>query len=112
MISLTSQERKVLIFLCVLLSVGYFGRIGRKAFGCNRSAVEVYADTQAPRVVDLNRATMAELVAVPGIGEKTAQEILRVRSLKGRFSSVEELKLLKGIGDKKVAGFKKYLFVR
>jgi competence protein ComEA len=55
---------------------------------------------------------MAELVAVPGIGEKTAQEILRVRSLKGRFSSVEELKLLKGIGDKKVAGFKKYLFVR
>jgi competence ComEA-like helix-hairpin-helix protein len=112
MISLTSQERKVLIFLCVLLSVCLFWAHGRKAFGCNRSAVEVYADTQAPRVVDLNRATMAELVAVPGIGEKTAQEILRVRSLKGRFSSVEELKLLKGIGDKKVAGFKKYLFVR
>ncbi|MDD5019923.1 MAG: helix-hairpin-helix domain-containing protein [Candidatus Omnitrophica bacterium] len=111
MISLTLQERKVLIFLCVLLGAGLFLTHGRKAADCNHCLIEVYGDEDRARALDLNRATFQELVALPGIGEKTAEAILKVRSLKGRFNSVDELEVLKGISGQKARDLKKYLFV-
>lgn len=57
-------------------------------------------------------ATFPQLVAVPGIGEKTAEAILKMRSLKGRFESLDELGALKGLGRKKIEELKKYLFIK
>jgi competence ComEA-like helix-hairpin-helix protein len=111
MISLTQQERNVLIFLCFLLALGLFLTHGQKAAGCGSCFVQLYGNTSSSAPVDVNQATLRELVAVPGIGEKTAEAILRVRSLKGRFNSVEELRVVRGLSEKKLHELRKYLFV-
>jgi len=59
--------------------------------------------------VNLNKATLEELIKVPGIGEATAKRILEYREKVGGFKSLEELKNIKGIGDKKLELLKNYL---
>lgn len=51
-------------------------------------------------VVDLNTATLAALDGLPGVGPVLAQRILDWRGQHGRFSSVDELGEVSGIGDK------------
>jgi competence protein ComEA len=50
--------------------------------------------------INLNRATLQELDSLPGIGEELGKRILAYRESKGNFSSIEELKKIKGIGQK------------
>lgn len=50
--------------------------------------------------LDLNRATVAELDALPGVGPVTAQAIVSWREHHQRFSRVEELLEIDGIGPK------------
>lgn len=49
--------------------------------------------------VNLNTATVDELSAIDGIGEKRASDIIAYRQVIGRYKSVEEIKNIKGIGD-------------
>jgi competence protein ComEA len=49
--------------------------------------------------VNINTATIAELDALPGVGPVLAQRILDWRRQNGRFTAVEELSYVKGIGD-------------
>ena len=51
-------------------------------------------------VVDLNTAGLAELDTLPGVGPVLARRILDWRSQNGRFSTVDELGEVSGIGDK------------
>lgn len=53
--------------------------------------------------LDLNRATAAELEALPGIGEVKAAAILAVRDARGGFESIDELESVRGIGPSLVA---------
>jgi len=61
--------------------------------------------------ININRATEDDLLLIPGIGEKTAQKILEFRKRIGRFNKIEELAKIKGIKEKKLSKFRKYLFV-
>lgn len=65
------------------------------------------AVTEAPvitrtRGINLNTATMEELVSLPGIGEKTAAAILALREQIGCFHYPEDLLLVNGIGNAKL----------
>jgi competence protein ComEA len=51
--------------------------------------------------ININSATIKELVNLPGIGEKTALSILNYRTKKGKFNKIEELLNIKGIGKAK-----------
>ena len=53
--------------------------------------------------VDLNRASLQQLDALPGIGPVTAQRILDWRAQHGRFTRVEQLREVDGIGERRFA---------
>lgn len=50
--------------------------------------------------IDLNTATVAELDTLPRIGPALAQRIVDWRTANGRFTSVDDLRAVPGIGDK------------
>jgi len=50
--------------------------------------------------VNVNTASAAELQSLPGIGVKTAENIVAYRTEKGRFKNTRELLRVKGIGSK------------
>jgi competence protein ComEA len=54
-------------------------------------------------LVDLNTADAAALDSLPGVGPVLSQRILDWRTEHGRFSSVDELGEVSGIGDKLLA---------
>ncbi len=49
--------------------------------------------------VDLNTATLPQLMSLPGVGQVRAQAILDYRAAHGPFSSPEELALVPGVGQ-------------
>ncbi|MEM7340834.1 MAG: helix-hairpin-helix domain-containing protein [Actinomycetota bacterium] len=60
-------------------------------------------DAAAPTVVDLNRASVAELESLPGIGPALAAAIIERRTVVGPFAAVEELVTVSGIGPATLA---------
>ena len=59
--------------------------------------------------LNLNTASAKELEALPGIGPALAERIVRYRSQIGRFSRVEQLLEVPGIGKKKLARIRAFL---
>ena len=53
--------------------------------------------------VNLNTATQAQLEELPGIGPTYAQAIVAERQRRGGFTSVNDLRTVRGIGDKRFA---------
>ncbi|MBZ8175723.1 helix-hairpin-helix domain-containing protein [Staphylococcus delphini] len=61
--------------------------------------------------VNLNTADEKELTQIPGIGPSKAQTIIKHREENGPFQSVENLKDVKGIGEKTFEKLKDYLTI-
>lgn len=61
--------------------------------------------------LDLNRVSIEDLCLLPGIGESLAREILTYRQKRKGFRSVEDLKHVNGIGDKKYQSLKNFFTV-
>jgi competence ComEA-like helix-hairpin-helix protein len=62
--------------------------------------------------LDLNRVTVEDLCLISGIGESLAREIVTHRERRRGFRSVEELKNVKGIGEKKHKDLKGYFIIK
>lgn len=50
--------------------------------------------------VNINTATQPELEGLPGVGPAKAKAIIEYRTKNGNFKSIEDIKNVKGIGDK------------
>jgi competence protein ComEA len=61
--------------------------------------------------IDLNSATVDDLILISGIGEKTAEKIVNYRTGIGKFRKLEQLKNVKGIKEKKFAKLSKYFYL-
>ena len=61
--------------------------------------------------VNLNTATFEELTAIQGIGDQRAAAILAYREQIGKYTSVEQIKDIRGIGDGLYAKIAPYLTV-
>ena len=61
------------------------------------------SDGEASGPVNLNTATVAQLDTLPGIGPTFAAAIIRERERRGGFTNVEQLRDIRGIGDKRFA---------
>ena len=55
------------------------------------------AGARPPAQINVNRATVAELTTLPGIGEATAQRIVEYRRKNAPFRRIEELLIIRGI---------------
>jgi len=63
------------------------------------------------RPVNLNTATLTELMQLPRVGLKTAERIVSFRKQHGGFQRPEELMNVKGIGEKSYARLKTHVLV-
>jgi competence protein ComEA len=61
--------------------------------------------------VNLNTATLEQLQTLPGIGPSTAKGIIEHRTKSGKFTKIEEILNVKGIGEKKFQKIKDRLIV-
>ena len=60
------------------------------------------ADSLLPVKIDINLASAEELMRLPGIGPKMARRIVAHRDSRGGFETAEDLKEVRGVGDKTV----------
>jgi len=77
--------------------------------------IELYipreGENQSPQKVDINRAELWLLEALPGIGEILAQRILDYRSENGPFRRIEDLFQVSGIGEATFENIKDFITV-
>ena len=62
--------------------------------------------------VNINTASRDELMTLPGIGGSKADAIIAYRDSNGGFSTPEDIKNVKGIGDSTYESLKDYIIVR
>lgn len=98
----------IVLIVIALLLIGVFlnARQPAPAAIAYGDAGYTYAPVQAVKrsgALNLNTATLAELEALPRIGEKTALLILAAREAAGGFRYPEELLSVPGIGAKTLA---------
>lgn len=63
-------------------------------------------------IVNINKATQTELETLPGIGPSIALKIINYREENGKFTSIEDLKNVNGIGDSKFDNIKEFISVK
>ena len=59
-------------------------------------------DSTDSKLIDVNRANVKQLIALPGIGPALATRIVDYRERNGPFARVDELTRVKGIGPAKL----------
>ena len=64
------------------------------------------------KIVNINTATQTELETLPGIGPSIASKIINYRKEKGKFTKIEDIKNVNGIGDAKFEKIKSLICVK
>ncbi|MDD8019403.1 MAG: helix-hairpin-helix domain-containing protein, partial [Bacteroidota bacterium] len=62
--------------------------------------------------INIRTASKKELMLLPGIGEVMAERIILYRDENGSFKTINDLKKVKGIGEKKFDKLKPYIEVQ
>lgn len=73
-------------------------------------ASENSSRTESNKKLDLNKASLDELMTIPGIGESKAKRIIDYRDNK-RFSKIEDIMNVSGFGQKSFDRIKEYIMV-
>ncbi len=122
----TSRERKVILFLSCIFLIGNGIRLYKRAFPPKdievldlrsldpadsaevarlleislelRHQRDKVKDVEFP--LDINKAEVWELIALPGIGPERAERILEIREKRGGFRTLTDLLDVPGIGDR------------
>ncbi len=96
-ISLTRQLKPVLVFAIFVLSfISFTAHVSAAEVKPKTAAVE-----QVQKVVNINTASAQQLSEIlKGIGLKKAEAIVSWRQQNGKFTTVDQLLEVKGIGEK------------
>lgn len=68
--------------------------------------------SQNNNLVNINTADKTTLISLPSIGEKTAEKIIQYRETNGNFKSIDDIKNINGIGEKKFEQIKDLITVK
>jgi competence ComEA-like helix-hairpin-helix protein len=109
MIARTEQVALAVLALVLVAGVAWrmidYWRVGEEP-------LEIVSPADGPALrINVNVAQWPELSMVPGLGPKLSKAIIAVRDARPgkRFRSLEELKEVRGIGDKMLAKLRPYL---
>jgi len=119
---MTKQEKSVIYFLVALLFLGLavkffkatLNRPHLKVESANITAdknIDIKRIIKEKSTIKINSATVEDFNRLPGIGQGLAGRIVEYRNQNGNFVMIEDLKNVKGIGDKKYDAIKDYLAV-
>lgn len=72
-------------------------------------AAQAKSSTSSMSKVSINSADEVALTQIPGVGVKTATEIVKYRKEIGTFKDLDQLMGVKGIGAKKFEKMKPYI---
>ena len=61
--------------------------------------------------ININTADIGKLCELPGVGESLASRIVLYREENGKFKSIDDLKNVSGIGEKKFESLREYIVV-
>lgn len=67
--------------------------------------------TSKNELININEATIEELMTLSGIGESIAEDIIEYREIKGRFKNKEDIMNVSGIGESKYNKIKNKIVV-
>lgn len=109
MIAFTNQEKIVLLTFAAVLSVGSGLELSLKKYPSLHDIVNFIDTERVYPKMDVNTASLEELISIPYIGAYTAEQIIEYRESKGPFTSLEEMKTIKGIKEKNFKKFSPYL---
>lgn len=62
--------------------------------------------------ININKATQTELETLPGVGPSLALKIIKYREQNGKFSNIEQLKNVSGVGESKYEELKDLIKVK
>ncbi len=98
--------KRYLAILCLLVVVAMTGLSPVSSLVAENPA----ADTTV-EIIHLNQATAEQVQTLPGVGPALSEHILLYRTEHGPFRTVDPLEEVKGVGQAKLAKFRKQLTV-
>jgi comEA protein len=107
MLEFTKEEKSVLF---IILTAGICGVL-ICFFGNYNSKITSSEIREQIKIVNINTATVDDLVTLPGIGAGFAWRIIQYRSQNGPFHDTADLMKVKGIGKKKFERIRMFLTV-
>lgn len=129
--ALTGTEQRVMLVLATALLAGAGIKFYRQAFPTVQQFEYQASDStfaalsgrldkdpgkeqqeQKPGPVNINTASKADLIKLPGIGEVMAERIILHRDEVGPFQSIDELVIIKGISKRRVEQLRPLITVR
>jgi competence protein ComEA len=129
MLGFTRNEQKVLFFLIVAFFFGFAAKVYQEHYqplpdmpvnSTDYKTAEIAFPSVPDRMeaktveplsgpIPVNSASAFELERLPGIGPAMAKRIVDYRDHHGKFSSVEEMHKIKGIGAKTLQKIRPYI---
>ncbi|MEW6619059.1 MAG: helix-hairpin-helix domain-containing protein [bacterium] len=102
------SEQRVVLFLIasaliasgILIVTHIQGENALSKIEVVHSAFEVFSEETIPDKVNINTASLEDLMTLPRIGSVTSNRIVEYRRMHGKFKSVEEITKVKGVGKK------------
>lgn len=107
MFNLTRQERFVLLFIgSAALSGICINYLLKNNPRFKNFLPEASIEAASYSKINLNKATLEELINLPGVGPELAGRILAYRSKVSEFKAIEDIRKVKGIGVHKFESLK------
>ena len=113
MIRFTKDEKTIITFLLISLFIG-ISVFGYKKLNPQKDHFLEFneKEIEESKKININTASRERLAELVGIGPVMADRIVRYRQEDGLFEHIEDIKNVKGIGDKTFDKMKRWIVLK